>query len=227
MNMFDRYNEYTQNLLSAQYDVSEIIEHLLIRGEVREDFLIDIIQKRFDNSLTIKKGIVTDGNRQSNQADILLCKDRRQIYTLGNQVSVNADDCLMVLEVKSNATGRDFKKFDQDAKLAKSLCSNNSEPPLCGLFCYRFDLKKKTLLKRFGYRYDEFMDIADYDETLSILYSNIDFVLSIEPDNLEYGVLNRQLYIRKELGKEKYHVSFAVPTIQNLFSLIQSLVWRA
>ena len=41
--MFKEINTYYQKLLNAQYDVAEIIDHLLTRGEVREDFLKDII----------------------------------------------------------------------------------------------------------------------------------------------------------------------------------------
>ena len=39
---FAEFDQYSEDLLMAQYDVSDIISHELMKGEIREDFLIRI-----------------------------------------------------------------------------------------------------------------------------------------------------------------------------------------
>lgn len=58
--MFAEFNQYSENLLLAQYDVSEIIEHELMKGEVREDFLIDVLKSRFEPNPAIIKPKLSD-----------------------------------------------------------------------------------------------------------------------------------------------------------------------
>ena len=36
---FDEFDQYSEDMLLAQYEISEIINHELMKGEVREDFL--------------------------------------------------------------------------------------------------------------------------------------------------------------------------------------------
>ena len=71
--IFNEFDQYSQNLLLAQYDIAEIIQHELTKGEVREDFLIQVLQSRFEPPPTFHKGTVSDGGNQAGQIDIMLC----------------------------------------------------------------------------------------------------------------------------------------------------------
>ena len=44
MTLFAEFDLYSENLLMAQYEVSDIISHELTKGEIREDFLISVLK---------------------------------------------------------------------------------------------------------------------------------------------------------------------------------------
>lgn len=59
---FTEFDQYSEDMLTAQYDVSEIISHELMKGEVREDFLISTLEscsepKRIGERLNIQNWI--------------------------------------------------------------------------------------------------------------------------------------------------------------------------
>ena len=53
---FDEFDLYSENLLLAQHDVSEIISHELMMGEVREDFLITVLESCYEPPPTLVRG---------------------------------------------------------------------------------------------------------------------------------------------------------------------------
>ena len=53
---FDEFDLYSENLLLAQHDVSEIISHELMKGEVREDFLITVLESCYEPPPTLVRG---------------------------------------------------------------------------------------------------------------------------------------------------------------------------
>ena len=148
MELFEHYHSYSQNLLLAQHDVSEIIKHNLTRGEVREDFIIDYLYKSVQGCREyLKRGFINFGEEEpSGQADILLIKKFAEIIEMGNRgnVIVNPEDCLMVVEVKSTLTGTYLNDFNTEAQAIK-----NANPNIvCGMFAYKADLEKKTIMNR-------------------------------------------------------------------------------
>ena len=90
MESFEQYHHYSQNLLLAQHDVSEIIKHSLTKGEVREDFIIQYLCNTInDCEQYLKRGFVSFvGKEQSGQADILLIKKFAEVIDLGNRSNV-------------------------------------------------------------------------------------------------------------------------------------------
>ncbi|MDD2871744.1 MAG: hypothetical protein PHS49_07190 [Candidatus Gracilibacteria bacterium] len=221
--LFNKFDEYYQRLLVAQYDISEMIEHKLTRGEVREDFLKTIILDQFP-SLQILSGIITNDKVQSPQTDIIITDYNCRTRKLGTKNLVNIDDCKMILEVKSNATGKDLKKFNDDAGKIKSLGNENL---LCGIFCYKIDLKLNTILERFGYKYfSEYQTFQDYDKIL-LKYPNINFFISIdsfpefEDDKEVFIVFDKEKEIDKNTH-EKGGYSFIIdkPSVKNLFNVL-------
>ncbi|MCS3796561.1 DUF6602 domain-containing protein [Niastella sp. OAS944] len=233
MEPFEQYHNYSQNLLLAQYEVSEIIRHNLTRGEVREDFIIQYLTKTITNCQSyLKRGFINLGqDQQSGQADILLIKRHAETIDLGNRgnVIVNPEDCLMVMEVKSTLTGPYLNDFNTEAQLIKNANSNI----VCGMFAYKAELEKQTIMLRCGHDYnvetDTYFD-SDKDP-LPTWYPYIDFVLLVDKlesngieENLELQGAN-QIFVRKALGvKERYFIGTFNPAVRNLISLVRSLL---
>ena len=134
MESFEQYHHYSQNLLLAQHEVSEIIKHTLTRGEVREDFIIQYLTKSIQNCQAyLKRGFINLGEvDQSGQADLLLVKEYAEIIDLGNRgnVIVNPEDCLMMVEVKSTLTGTYLNELNVEAQRIKAANPNI----VCGMF---------------------------------------------------------------------------------------------
>ena len=98
----------------------------------------------------------------------------------GNKAIMKVEDCKIVCEVKSNATGLDFRKANDSAETIKNL--NPDQHPIYGMFCYQTKLQKNTIFNRFGYKYDKDYEAYFEDESLELKYPNIDFVISIKDD---------------------------------------------
>jgi len=220
--MFKRYFEYNQALLNAQYGVSEIIEHLQTRGEVREDFIRDLIIKRKRN-LLVGTGFLSDGRAQSPQCDIIIARDNAPVTSLGQKICLNVSDCKIVVEVKSNLTSQDIKVCNEKAAQIKIMAGESK--PLYGIFCYKFNFKKNTLLRRFRFVYDS--EIMEYNENpvLAIVYPNIDFIISIsdEEEYLENEDIKKQFFLMKNEVTGGYSFFNDYPPIRYFWRLIDGL----
>lgn len=235
MEPFEQYHHYSQNLLLAQHEVSEIIKHSLTRGEVREDFIIQYLTKSIQGCAEfLKRGFVNLGeDEQSGQADILLVKQFAELVDIGNRdnVIVNPEDCLMIIEVKSTLTGTYLNDFNNEAKKIKEANPN----VVCGMFAYKADLEKKTLMKRCGHDYDsETKTYFDSEKVpLPTFYPYIDFILLLDKveeseieEDLEMQGRN-QLFMRKSVEIEaRYFKGTYDPVIRNLVGLVRSLLIR-
>ncbi len=233
MESFEQYHHYSQNLLLAQHEVSEIIKHSLTRGEVREDFIIQYLNKSIQGCEDfLKRGFINLGEEeQSGQADILLVKQFAETIDLGNRgnVIVNPDGCLMVIEVKSTLTGTYLNDLNTEAKRIKEA----NPDVVCGMFAYKSELEKKTIMKRCGYDYDlETKTYFDSKEIPSpIFYPYIDFILLLDKveeneseEDLEMQGRN-QLFLRKNIEIDaRYFKGTYDPVIRNLVGLVRSLL---
>jgi len=220
--MFERYFEYNQALLNAQYGVSEIIEHLQTRGEVREDFICDLIIKRKRN-LIVGTGFLSDGRVQSPQCDIIVAQDNVPVTSLGQKICLNVTDCKLVIEVKSNLTSKDMEESNKKAARIKRMAGTIK--PVYGVFCYKFKLRKNTLLRRFRYVYDS--QIMQYSENLRLRldYPNIDFIVSIsvEEESLENEDIKKQFFLIKNTVTRGYSFFNDYPSIKHFWRLIDGL----
>lgn len=235
MESFEQYYHYSQNLLLAQHEVSEIIKHTLTRGEVREDFIIQYLTKSIQNCQAfLKRGFINLGDiDQSGQADILLVKEFAEIIDLGNRgnVIVNPEDCLMMVEVKSTLTGSYLNELNIEAQRIKAANPNI----VCGMFAYKSELEKKTIMTRCGYDFDS--DTRTYFDSVRepspIYYPYIDFILLLDKveggeseEDLEMQGRN-QLFMRKGLEiNDRYFKGIYDPVIRNLVGLVRSLLIR-
>ena len=226
---FDEFDQYSEDLLMAQYDVAEIISHELMKGEVREDFLISTLQTCSDPAPRFVKGTLSDGAHDAGQLDIILCRPNSQLRRLGSQCFVSKDDALCVIEVKGNCTGRDLRKSSEKATLIRNLRGDNQ--PLFGVICYKMDLELKTVMKRFGYSFDHANQTWFDNATLpheteanwrTVEYSELDFFVCLEEgkkvflQKYEYGSGNLRFFRRVQ-----------APLIKNLFELMRGLLVSA
>lgn len=222
LRLFNQYDQYLENLLCAQYNVADIFDHELAKGESREDFLIRILCDE-NNHMQVHKGFLTNGHDQSNQCDLIVCRSTTRTRRIGSQTLIDVADQPVLIEVKGNATGTDFKEFNIKAGRAKALCTTHDIP--CGIFCYKTNLLQRNVLNRFGYRYDSSLDalgIAYLDDpTLLIQYPNIDFAISIEPT--PDGVEDKQFFLRKIPSTGRYIYSREAPVIKHMMTLVRGL----
>jgi len=222
---FHKFDEYYQKLLKSQFEISDIIEHALTRGQMREDFLKSVIISQFPN-LQIVSWIITNDREQSPQTDLIITSHNCRTRQLWQCNLVNIDDCKMILEVKSNATWGDFKKFNSDAWKIKNLWNENL---ICWLFCYKLDLKVKTILQRFGYQYSIKYKVFEAYDKLLIQYPNIDFVVSIDDDFTEnedkevFIVYNPEKHNKEEDDKWWYSFIYEKPSVKPFFNLLNWL----
>ena len=225
MKLFDEFDHYSENLLMAQYDVSEIISHELMKGEVREDFLISVLESCSEPKPTFVKGTLSDGTRDAGQLDIVLCRPHTQLRRMGSQCFVAKTDSLCVIEVKGNCTGRDLNRAEQQAKKIDKL--KGKQGPLYGVVSYKVALVEKTIMKRFGYSYDKttdtFFDGAKFPKAEKrdwgkIDYPNLDFFVSLEE--------GKKIFLKKyqiKPGKYRFTRIVSEPLIKDLFLLMRSL----
>lgn len=104
MKYFDEFDEYIEKLLLVQFDASEIIKHNLTKGEVREDFLKEEVNKQFAH-ICYHKGFIVNNEKeyQSGQLDIIITGNDARTRKYGDQSMVDIRDARIVLEVKSCA----------------------------------------------------------------------------------------------------------------------------
>lgn len=227
--MFDKYDEYQEKLLQAQFNISEIIDHKLTRGEIREDFLKELLKSRVPFEV-IRKGIVCNDTAQSGQCDILFQAKDSQHRNLGYHALVDIEDCKLVLEVKSDATGGNLKDFNTKAGVIKSLGRNK---PLCGIFCYRISLLERTILERFGYKYNPSIDSSVWNEKLNLIYPNIDFVVAIHEEEIQMGdgsiyMDTKKIFIERNLTAARrsdpiFLFTNKPPILKDFFNLLKAL----
>ena len=227
MSNIEEFDNYVEKLLQSQFDISEdIISHPLEKGQTREGFIKDEIKRRFEN-IRVTRGFISGSSRRqsSGQLDLIILKNNAQARNLGGNDVVNAQDALIVVEVKSCACGNDLRDLNDDIALIKSQ-NSGIEMPLFGIFCYRMDLTKKNIFKRFGFEYDELQDLVGYQDDEHINsgheYPEIDFVVLIDNRTPE-----KYMYFQKtidENGRHYYAWRPEQPITQHFWNLIQAKI---
>lgn len=218
--MEEIFAQYYEDLLRAQYKVSEIIHQTLPRGTIREDFLRNLVLIRKE-SMRGKKGIITKNGSQSGECDLIFYNVSATVTPLGDQIMIEPTHCKLALEIKSNATGEDLKKTNKNFEKIKELDSVCN--PLCGLFCYNTALEKKTILNRFGFSYDSELDSWSENETLSLHYPSIDFIISIACLEEDDTCIEKQFFLIKDTDSGKFILQLEYPIIKNFFGITDNL----
>ena len=220
--MDDIFAQYYEDLLRAQYDVAEklVRDQHLSCGTIREEFLSEILKKKRP-SIQITKGFIKKTNNRSGECDHIFHHIDSPIDTLGGQLFIKPEHCKLVLEVKSNATGNDLRKTNENFQIIKTIDTDSQ--PLCGLFCYNTALEKKTILNRFGWTYDRELECWKENLSLVLAYPNIDFIVSIACLEEDEQCTEKQFFLIKDYMSGRYILRSEYPIIKNFFGITDNL----
>lgn len=222
MNYFDEFDEYIEKLLLLQFEASEIIKHNLTKGEVREDFLKEEVNKQFAH-ICYHKGFIVEKQMeyQSGQLDIIITGNGARIRKFGDQSMVDIRDARIVLEVKSCATTTDLKKLDQVAREIKSH-SDKPQSIHIGMFCYSYTIQETNMLRKFGYRYDKELDGYFDDISIEKDFPNIDFVLALA-GNKSDGEESKDFFLIKDIYSNRFVLKKKEPVSKDFFMLFSNI----
>ena len=219
--MDEIFAQYYEDLLRAQYKVSQIVQQNLPKGTIREDFLRELVLKRKE-ALRAKKGMVAKGSAQSGECDLIFYNLSATTNPIGDQIiMIEPKHCKLVLEVKSNATGSDFKKTNSNFQKIKEIDPENK--PLCGLFCYNSAIEKKTILRRFGWVFDKDLESWEEDLSLEMKYLHIDFIVCIACLEENEECTEQQFFLTKDEASERFILKQEYPIIKNFFVVTDNL----
>jgi hypothetical protein len=219
---FDKHDEYVEKLLQAQYDISDIIDHELTKGECREEFLRNQIEQQF-KLINCVKGIICLGSEQLGQCDVCLVSQSVRTRTIGAQSLIDPRSAKLIFDVKSTIRHEDLVKANFLAEKLRDKIGNTF--PLVGIFGYRIEIQKDNFIKKFGYSYDKESETYVPDTSCRISLPNIDFIVSLhdkaELDQSGYRD-ERSFFIRKDRSSNKYILFLGKPTIKPFFELVTS-----
>ena len=216
------FAQYYEDLLSSQYQVSEALvkdQHLSC-GTIREEFLREILIKK-KLSIKIAKGFVKKGEDRSGECDHIFYHQDSSIDTIGSLSFILPEHCKLVLEIKSNATGADLKKTNENFKRIKSIDVDHK--PKCGLFCYNTVLQKMTVLNRFGWKYDTDTESWVEDSVRTLEYPFIDFIVCIASLDESEGCIEKQFFIIRDNDSGRFILRQEYPIIKNFFGVTDNL----
>ncbi|MFD1122687.1 DUF6602 domain-containing protein [Methylophilus flavus] len=207
---------YLDDLLMLQSNAADRHNHRGVLGAVRENFLTQMLKERIDN-IKVCTGEITSTLGDLGQNDVMVRRPGSLNTELGGHVRLPAADCSAVIEVKSNAKGSEITAFDAKAKNIKI----DNPSAICGMVCYKLSCKKETLLKRFGFVFDEEIDAFVKDESIIPQYDGLDFILC-----LDEGIENDQtkaFFIKRD---EQYNLFVRPPFTKYFLMEINSLISR-
>ena len=105
MNYSEKYNDYIERLLLLQYEASQIFKHKPTVGEIREEFIKNILKSQYEGIVLYKGSVICD-EFQSKQLDLIAVSknENHRIIKLGNNnILINLSDAKIIVEVKVNA----------------------------------------------------------------------------------------------------------------------------
>lgn len=228
MSPLDEYDAYVEGLLLKQFEVSEkVFSHNLSKGESREDFIKQQINSQY-SGIEVVRGFVEGRGitASAGQNDLIVCSVNGRVRRHGERhCLVEARHCKMVVEVKTNASGGDFRDFNAKAGLIKSFDPDHN--PICGLFAYRINLEQRNILNRFGFTYNSAIEGFVPNPLQGLVYPNIDFVVSLhlEEEDQDEGTfeVNKQFFLRKDSAAGTYNLFPDFPVSRYFFDMLDGI----
>ena len=176
-NLRNEIDLYLQNLLALQFTASKNISHALTKGELREKFVKQVILSQYPN-LLLTSGILIDGEWQSTQCDFIWLKENARV---GNFNLYELGDCNLFMEIKSAATHGELVHLNNIAEEihTRSKAIDENLRIIVGMFCYTTEATEKTVLKKFGFKYDNDLEGYSAYNSSKDVFKNIDFIISL------------------------------------------------
>ena len=206
---------YLQKLLALQFEASKNISHKPTKGEVREKFVKQVVKSEV-SGITLVSGTLTHNEWQSSQGDFIWLKDRARV---GELPVYELSDCNLFMEIKSDAKHAEMVALN---KVASEIHRRSQELDenarvIVGMFCYSTEASEKTVLKKFGFKYDnDFQGYCAYDASKDI-FKEINFLFSL--NITEDGALSPYIVIRDIFGNCSLYN--ANPIITNFFNFFR------
>lgn len=208
---------YIQELLSLQFKASNGITHNPTKGTLREKFIKQEVLNQYP-ALLLKSGILVDEGWQSSQVDFIWLKENARV---GNFNVYELSDCKMFMEIKSCAKHSEFMDLNTVSEEIhmRAIEKNPEHHILTGMFCYSTEASEKTVLRKFGFKYDkELQGYLNYDAEIDIL-KEIDFLVSLnisEDNETSPYIVKRDFYGNCVLYNNN-------PIINNFFNYFKSI----
>ena len=208
-------DSYLQKLLALQFEASSNISHKPTKGGVREKFIKQVVKSEIPD-VTLVSGTLTHDEWESSQCDFIWLKDRARV---GELPVYELSDCKMFMEIKSDAKHAEMVDLNGTAEEIhrRSREIDENARVLVGMFCYSTNANEKTVLKKFGFQYDnDFQGYCAYDSTKDI-FKEINFLFSLNIS--EDGEPSPYIVIRDIFGNCSLYN--ANPVIANFFNFFK------
>lgn len=218
MNSSELYDEYIEKLLVLQFEASKVFKHNPTKGDIREAFIKDVVCKQFSN-IKLYKGALIDNEFQSSQIDIIatLNSDNPQIRVLGDNSLVDIKNAKLVVEVKSSAKTIELKELNDLARVLKNLEGYNGAK--IGMFMYDYDILRKNMLKKFGFRYESNLDAFENDGLIE--YNYIDFAISLDP-NSNPNSIGKAFFVIRDINGNRFSLYSRPPSSKHFMNLFKN-----
>ena len=215
-NIIKVIDEYEEAIMFCKFLVGEKLNHRPEMGRNGEEILKRSLKDRCQ-SLQIVSGFVAIDDHQSPQCDIMVCRQGMQRRCIGaDTYIVEPEDCLMVIEVKSNLTKEDFDSTIEKNKFFKRF--ERAKDIKLGLFAYKSRMGKNEIYKRFGYKYDS--DIKTYVNEGISTEQALDLFVCLHRKTLFDSNISKQLFfVRDSEDAMKYECLNEVPVMKYLWNL--------
>lgn len=214
------YEEYSEELLFCKYFIAEKLKHHAEMGRCGENILRACLQERFQ-MLEFVSGFIAWSEHQSPQCDIIVCRKNFYKRKLSEDLFlVEPNDCIMVIEVKGNATVDDLMETEKKNSFFSTY--EETRHIKLAMFAFKTRIGKCRLYKEFGYKYDR--TTKGYVQEKLPEEKAIDYFVCLHRDSLSSSKREKQVFFLKD-GQEKcfYVLDNNFPIMQNFSRLIQSL----
>ena len=189
-------------------------------GRCGENILKKCLQERFQ-MLEFVTGFIAWANHQSPQCDIIVCRKnfyRRQLA--GDIFLVEPNDCIMVIEVKGNATLDDLTETIEKNKFFQ--LHDETKHIKLAMFAFKTRIGKQRLYKEFGYKYDR--STKGYIQERLPEEKTLDYFVCLHRESLTSSARDKQVFFLKDgQARQFYVLDNHFPIMQNFSRLIQSL----
>lgn len=214
------YEEYSEELLFCKYFIAEKLNHHAEMGRCGENILKNCLQERFQ-MLEFVTGIVAWANNQSPQCDIIICrKNFYRRHLAGDAFLVEPRDCIMIIEVKGNATVDDLSETLRKNEFFQ--LHDETKHIKLAMFAFKTRIGKQRLYKEFGYKYDR--NTKGYVQEQLLEEKQLDYFVCLHRDSLNSFKRDKQVFFLKDGQNGKLYVlDNNFPVMQNFSRLIQSL----